>query len=283
MNDYLLRLEEAGFDEKTLALISFCTQALEKAAGEKSGEIFFSEDGHKKIRDFLRENAGALPSYPYEIYLYCAELFRRYGEAPEKLRPGVPDPPSEAAAEKILTRLFADEEYKAYSAAREALFERDCPENKDPGQIRKKVDFIARRFRFRIADADALSRLLAGKNLDALLEKGAAQAVEKVAACLNPGGFAFAVFYCRCHRPAAYPLYSKSAVKALKYFRDTYHKGFFLDSNLSSYEMYKRVLSVFSETYGIRKFGLSEISLYLDRAGRQLALPAPEITAPPSE
>lgn len=267
---YVSKLGKAGFSGKTLELISLCTRALLEKAGENAEALFFSEDSHKNIRDFLKENEKSLSSYPYEIHLSCAELFSHLGR--ECLISGDVPPgyPSDGEIEKILTLLYESEDYKALERERKQLFRKDLPENGDPDSIRKKAAFIAKRYGHRIGDLNALSLTLAGKDLDRMIENGMGEAVERIAACVKNDGYGFGSRYCRCHRPGLFPLYSKAAVKALKFFRDTCHKGYFLDADLKNYGMYKRVLSVFLEVYEIKKFGLSELSLFLDQVGRQL-------------
>jgi hypothetical protein len=66
--------------------------------------------------------------------------------------------------------------------------------------------------------------------------------------------YSFASKYCSFHKPNVYPIYDSKVDRVLRYFRDVDEFAEFKDSELKSYEVFKRTVDQFKDHYEFSKF-----------------------------
>ena len=198
-------------------------------------------------------------------------------EAPEEEReapsadPDIPYPTDESVA-AFLIKLRADPGWAATDEKRRLLFEEEYPRNNDSDVVLKKLDFVSAAYPTRIYNklALALSTANRASEIDGWIANGVDLAVEALAGHGPLKGYEPASRYCWCHRPDLHPLMTRNALRAMKYYRDTYRKGHFVEADVQSYLTYLNTLDHVIGAYGIRAFGRISASVFLDAVGELL-------------
>ena len=192
-------------------------------------------------------------------------------DAPAGLRAFAPYPSDENIA-RVLENLRADPAFRETERLREALFREQSPMNNDSDVVLEKLAFIAKRYGVRVRDGHGLALRISyeAAEIDDCIYNGLDPAVEKLLGHSPLGGYELSTRYCWCHRPDLFPLMTRRCLRAMRYYRDTYQKGHFLDRDAADYYGYKQVLDRFLAVYDVRDYGRVSISLFLDTVGKAL-------------
>lgn len=81
--------------------------------------------------------------------------------------------------------------------------------------------------------------------------------------------YSFATKYCSHHNPVSFPIYDSYVDKVLMYFKKKDKFAVYKQDDLKVYPIYKKILSQFSEFYGITSFSLKELDMYLWQLGKK--------------
>ncbi len=115
-----------------------------------------------------------------------------------------------------------------------------------------------------ISVIDGISNLIANGDLNLIRKISEITLGEK-----TKNFYSFATKYCHHHNQESYPIYDSYVGKVLKHCRKM-NKGFnFRNSDLENYSKFKDILTNFRNEYGLEKFSLREIDLFLWQTGKR--------------
>jgi len=154
------------------------------------------------------------------------------------------------------------------------------PKNTVVSHVLLKVLVLDRLYHTRILEihVEPLARHIAGLEIDLLLEQSSLRAVDRIFVCpgLNRKYYSFATKFCSWHKPAAYPIYDRYAVKCLWSYKEQEtaakqepFKEFTLE-DLWYYDKFVATVTAFREYYGLDCLTFRQIDKFLWRSGERI-------------
>lgn len=152
------------------------------------------------------------------------------------------------------------------------LFREFCPRNTDIVHILLKVSALNDFYSTNIFDTHAVARHIAHAQVDERISEGDPSLVNELANVTIGGKtrsfYSFASKYCNHHNPNAFPIYDSYVEKMLCYFQAKDSFGKFRKADLRDYRHFVSAIHGFRLHYGLDKFSLREIDIYLWLAGK---------------
>ena len=165
-----------------------------------------------------------------------------------------------------------DEHYKLQEVALNKLFTKTYPKNDDIDDILIKASSLNDFYSTKIFSIFPVAKHIKDLNIDKGLEDGDLSLVSKIASIningVNKKFYSFASKYCSHHKPEKFPIYDYYVDTMLKYFQktDSFYKSKKMD--LKNYETFCDVINEFIKFYGLGKFKIKQIDVYLWQLGK---------------
>ena len=180
--------------------------------------------------------------------------------------------PSEAQVEFYLSRWNELENYRLQEQALNKLFFELCPENTDIEDILLKVSTLNDFYSTNIFSVYPVARHIQSLNIDARLKSGDISLVNDIKQ-ISIGGkiknfYSFASKYCSHHNPKDFPIYDSYVDAVLRYYRDKDNFASFKNDDLKDYIHFKGALNNFRKFYGLEKYDLKQLDVYLWQLGK---------------
>ena len=189
--------------------------------------------------------------------------------------------PSVAEVEKGLKQWRDDSGYENYRRQEESvvmLFKEAYPRNTDLREVLIKVGVLNDFYGTNIFSVYPVARHIVDLKIDARLADADLGVVDSVSRVNRDGKeiryYSFASKYCSHHRPDVFPIYDRYVDRVLTYFK----AEFYLSANpdLKDYASFRNVILEFRKYYGLEKFTLRELDLYLWVLGKKTFPPPPK-------
>jgi len=157
-----------------------------------------------------------------------------------------------------------------------SLFKEKCPENTKIEGILLKVSVLNDFYRTRILDTYTVSKHILKHEIDKKLRSEDLDLVNEIAP-VKIGKeiktlYSFASKYCSHHEPEIYPIYDRYVDEMLWHFqkKDKFSGSpDFKRKCLKDYKRFSEIVNSFKGHYGLDKFSLREIDIYLWSVGRK--------------
>lgn len=181
--------------------------------------------------------------------------------------------PNTTEIEKYLSLWRTLENYTLQESSLSILFNELCPRNDSIEHILLKVSALNDFYSTNIFDTYTVAKHILQFNIDDELNLGCKHIVNQIALVTIKGKqrnfYSFATKYCSHHKPDIYPIYDSYVVKMLMYFKRTDKFCRFKKEDLKQYQIFIDVIIRFREFYGLERFSLREIDIYLWLAGKE--------------
>ncbi len=147
------------------------------------------------------------------------------------------------------------------------MFNELCPNNTTIESILLKVSALNDFYSTNIFDTYTVAKHILSCKIDAELEKGDVNLVNKIAPVTMSGKtrnfYSFASKYCSHHNPEIYPIYDSYVEKMLMYFKKKDKFPRFKKDDLKEYNTFLRTIQAFKIFYHLDGFSLRQIDIYL--------------------
>lgn len=180
----------------------------------------------------------------------------------------IPAKPNETIVNDYLTRWNTLENYILQEKSLNLLFKVLCSENTKIENILLKVSALNDFYSTNIFDTYSVAKHILNCNIDAELEKGDIDLVNKIALVKTRNFYSFASKYCSHHKPEIFPIYDSYVKKMLMHFKKEDDFFDFKKTDLKEYSIFLEVIQAFKKYYGLSAFTLRQIDIYLWLAGK---------------
>jgi hypothetical protein len=185
----------------------------------------------------------------------------------------IPDSPTPAVVSDFLRRWERLENYTLQERSLALLFHKLCPENTELEHVLLKVSALNDFYSTNIFDTYTVAKHILNLNVDSRLARGdlsLVNALAKVSIRQKAKNFySFASKYCSHHRPEQFPIYDSYVDKMLMHFSRASQFTSFCKADLKQYERFVQIVGEFQRHFGLHKFSLREIDIYLWLAGKK--------------
>ena len=165
------------------------------------------------------------------------------------------------------------EHYVLQEGSLNKLFGETYPNNTDINDILIKVSSLNDFYSTNIYSVFPVAKRILELDVDNRLKQGDESLVNDIAPISISGKdkyfYSFATKYCSHHNPIHFPIYDYYVEKVLMYFKKKDKFSEYRKTELKDYKVFKKVLLEFREYYGLAKYSLKEIDLYLWQAGKE--------------
>ena len=190
-----------------------------------------------------------------------------------KPKPQIPLP-TIAEVDKMLNQ-WNSAKNTLHEKAIELLFVNKFSTNTVPEEILIKVIVLNQLYSTNIINVTAMAQHITKLNIDARLKQGDTTLVNDIATghgIKNKNGkeinfYSFATKYCCMHQPNLYPIYDSLVEKVLKHFQNGNFN--FKTADLKDYNKFIQIIKDFQKAYGLQKYTLREIDIYLWLTGKK--------------
>jgi hypothetical protein len=184
-----------------------------------------------------------------------------------------PKTPSPALVSRYLRKWKKLENYQLQEASLGLLFHSLCPENKKIEHILLKVSALNDFYSTNIFDTYSVAKHILNINIDAQLIENDYSLVNNIAKISIKGRtrnfYSFASKYCSHHKPTHYPIFDSFVEKMLLHFKSVDNFNGFNKGDLKKYEHFIKIIKSFQCFYGLERFSLREIDVFLWLAGKE--------------
>jgi hypothetical protein len=147
------------------------------------------------------------------------------------------------------------------------------PHNTAPAQVLLKVAAINQLYATNIFAVRVVAKHITGLRIDADLEDGAIQLVDRIARVTigdKPrNNLSFASKYCSWHRPEIYPIYDSRARACLKAYSKQFDLSF-ARNGLWDYDSYVKAVKEFQDRFELWQLTFKEIDKFLYSMGNEI-------------
>jgi hypothetical protein len=162
-----------------------------------------------------------------------------------------PKKPTAKVIKSQLQTWRALENYRLQEQSLALLFHQFCPHNTNLERILLKVTALNQFYSTRIYDTYSVAKHI--------LKMG-----QKQRNC-----YSFASKYCSHHLPDVFPIYDGFVDRMLWHYRSVDSFAVFKRKNLKTYADFVRVINSFQKHYGLERFGLRELDVFLWIEGKR--------------
>ena len=184
-----------------------------------------------------------------------------------------PEKPSEIVINTYLESWGTLENYILQEKSLGLLFNSLCPDNTKIEGILLKVSALNDFYSTNIYDTFTVSKHILNCKIDKDLENGSIELVDKIAPVTIRGKtrnfYSFASKYCSHHKPEIYPIYDSYVEKMLMFFKKKDKFAKFRKDELKRYKKFLETIHSFRQYYGLAKFSLRQIDIYLWLVGKK--------------
>ena len=182
--------------------------------------------------------------------------------------------PSVNEIEKYMKKWAVQENYVLQEKSLRKLFSKTYPENKIIEDVLIKVCALNNFYSTNIFSPFKVAKHIINLDIDKRLKQEDLNLVDDIAR-IRMGRrkvinfYSFATKYCSHHLPTVYPIYDYYVEKMILYFKKKDKFDSFKKDDLRQYPLYRDVLLKFRKFYGLNKFDLKKIDIYLWQAGKK--------------
>ena len=185
----------------------------------------------------------------------------------------LPKRPTTKVVKSFLARWETLDNYKLQEASLALLFKTHCPNNKQTEHVLLKVSALNDFYSTNIFNTYAVAKHIVALDIDQRLQQTDLTLVNDVA-LVTVGGkarnfYSFATKYCSHHLPDCYPIYDYYVEKMLIHFAATDGYAAFSKPDLKRYARLIEIIKEFRTHYGLERFSLRQIDIYLWLAGKE--------------
>ena len=187
----------------------------------------------------------------------------------------MPEPvtPSPSLMSEYLGKWGQLENYRLQEASLGILFHNLCPENKKIEHVLLKVSALNDFYSTNIFDTYSVAKHILKKNIDAQLETADYSLVNDIAKISIKGKtknfYSFASKYCSHHKPTSFPIFDSFVEKMLLHYKSADNFNGFDKADLKEYGRFIEIIKRFQTFYGLEKYSLREIDIFLWLAGKE--------------
>ena len=190
-----------------------------------------------------------------------------------KLLMSPPPKPNQDLISKYLEKWEGLENYKLQEQSLGLLFKDFCPSNVELEHVLLKVSALNDFYSTNIFDTYSVARHILHKNIDRRLRDGDLYLVNELALVTirekEKNFYSFATKYCSHHFPDIYPIYDSFVEKMLCHYAKIDNFSSFHKPDLKRYDIFVKVIKDFQANYGLKRFSLRDIDIYLWIAGKE--------------
>jgi hypothetical protein len=184
-----------------------------------------------------------------------------------------PITPSPSLISEYLGKWDQLENYRLQEASLGLLFHSLCPENKKIEHVLLKVSALNDFYSTNIFDTYSVAKHILGKDIDARLEGADYSLVNDLARISikekSKNFYSFASKYCSHHKPKEYPIYDSFVEKMLLHYKAIGNFNSFDKADLKVYMRFIQIIKSFQSFYGLEKYTLREIDIFLWLTGKE--------------
>ncbi len=184
--------------------------------------------------------------------------------------------PSPAAVSSYLEKWKTKkslENYRVQEEALKLLFQKFCPENISLKFVLLKVTALNQFYSTNIYDTYSMAKHIIDLQIDSRLQRGDLTLVNDLAKITlkrkRKNFYSFASKYCSHHVPHLYPIYDSFVEKMLMHHAKVDRFDKFKKTELKRYARFVQVIKKFQQHYGLEKYSLREIDVFLWLAGKK--------------
>ena len=182
--------------------------------------------------------------------------------------------PSVNEIEKYMKKWAVQENYVLQEKSLRKLFSKTYPENKIIEDVLIKVCALNNFYSTNIFSPFKVAKHIINLDIDKRLKQEDLNLVDDIARIRMGRGkvinfYSFATKCCSHHLPTVYPIYDYYVEKMILYFKKKDKFDSFKKDDLRQYPLYRDVLLKFRKFYGLNKFDLKKIDIYLWQAGKK--------------
>jgi hypothetical protein len=165
------------------------------------------------------------------------------------------------------------ENYTLQEASLGLLFKELCPQNQKIEHILLKVSALNDFYSTNIFDTFSVAKHILNHCIDIHLKSGNHEIVNSIATISIKGKtrnfYSFASKFCSHHKPELFPIYDSFVEKMLLHYRKHDHFSAFEQGDLKNYSQFIQIIREFQRHYGLEKFSLRQIDIFLWLAGKE--------------
>lgn len=185
-----------------------------------------------------------------------------------------PPKPTAPVIRKYLKKWKTLEKYRLQEDSLNLLFQKLCPENKRIDHVLLKVSALNDFYSTNIYATYPVAKHILSKKIDRWLKAGDCSLVNEIAEVSVKKGikknfYSFASKYCSHHQPNIYPIYDSYVERMLMHFKRSDGFDHFTKADLKNYKRFVEVIENFKIAYGLKRFSLREIDIFLWIAGKE--------------
>lgn len=187
----------------------------------------------------------------------------------------IPSPltPSPSLMSENLRKWEQLENYRLQDASLGILFNSLCPENKKIEHVLLKVSALNDFYSTNIFDTYSVAKHILQKDIDARIKANDYSLVNDIAKISIKGKlknfYSFASKYCSHHQPTSYPIFDSFVEKMMLHYKSVDSFNGFDKGDLKDYSCFIEIIKSFRIFYGLEKFSLREIDIFLWLAGKE--------------
>ena len=181
--------------------------------------------------------------------------------------------PNSDAVNSFLEEWNTLENYRLQEQSLGLLFNKFCPGNTTLEFVLLKVTALNQFYSTYILDTYSVAKHIQQMDIDQRLENHDHFLVNELALIKIKGKqknfYSFASKYCSHHVPKAFPVYDSFVEKMLMHHAKVDRFAEFKKVDLKKYDRFVQVVTAFQKFYGLEKFSLREIDVFLWLAGKK--------------
>lgn len=182
--------------------------------------------------------------------------------------------PTVALVKSFLKKWPTFENYANQEACLELLFKRVCPNNKNLKHVLLKITALNQFYSTNILDVFRVAKHIQKLDIDERLKAGDQNLVREIALVKlkhkKRNFYSFATKYCNHHHADKFPICDYFVEKMLINYNKKDGYALFKKSDLRDYPKFVSIIKSFRQHYGLGKFKLREIDIFLWLAGKKL-------------
>jgi len=184
----------------------------------------------------------------------------------------LPSAPNPRVVSGYLQQWEQLENYRLQEQSLSLLFKELCPANEVLEHILLKVSALNDFYSTNIFDTYSVAKHILSMKIDQRLQSGDLSLVNELAKVIlreKPRNFySFASKYCSHHFPEKFPIYDSFVEKMLVHYDHADRFSRFHKADLKHYELFVKVIKDFQSHYGLGRFTLRQIDIFLWLAGK---------------
>jgi hypothetical protein len=184
-----------------------------------------------------------------------------------------PPRPSSQLIRRSLCRWEKLKNYKWQEKSLELLFRRFCPRNRKLADVLLKVSALNDFYSTNIFNTYAVAKHIQRCNVDIRLARGEPSLVNDIARLKikkrEINFYSFATKYCSHHQPVDFPVFDYFVERMLMHYKKKNRFSVFAKADLKDYERLIEVIAEFRMFYGLGRFSLRKIDIFLWLAGKK--------------